>query len=117
MWFFPNELGLTPSWEQKQFTREQKINKLFPVVTGAPSDEALFIHQDMTIYMSVLEAGQELTHSQAPGRHMHLFVIKGELTLNGEHNMQDRDAARIKDLDTLTIATEQGAEFMLIDLP
>ncbi|MGZ6505355.1 MAG: pirin family protein [Tumebacillaceae bacterium] len=117
MWFFPNEQGLTPSWEQKQFTREQKLNKLFPAVSGEPSGETMIIHQDMTIYLSDLEAGHEVTHTQAPGRHMHLFIIKGEVSLNGEQHMKERDAARIKDLDTLTIATEQGAEFMLIDLP
>lgn len=117
MWFLPERKGLTPSWEQRQFSKEQQRNTLFPVVSYDGRGETLSVHQEMTIYLSNLEAGHELTHVQEPGRHMHLFVIKGAITLNGEHAMQVGDAARIADVDRLTITSSVGAEFMLIDLP
>ncbi|UFJ39319.1 pirin family protein [Brevibacillus humidisoli] len=116
IWFLPNQKGLTPSWEQKEFTKEQQTNCLFPVVSGRPNGEALSIHQDLTVYLSRLEAGRELTHQQEEGRKIYLFVISGDLQLDGEHQLSTGDSARIDERSQLHLATTAGAEFMLMDL-
>ncbi|MFC4770030.1 pirin family protein [Effusibacillus consociatus] len=117
MWFLPDTKGLTPSYEQKGFPREAKIGRLLPVVSNRKFEGNLHIHQDMTIYLSVLEAGTNLSHQSEEGRRTHLFVIDGELTLNGSEKMSQGDAARIENMTDLSFATESSAEFMLIDLP
>lgn len=117
MWFLPDTRGLTPSYEQKGFPREAKIGKLLPVVSNRNYDGNLHIHQDMTIYLSILEPGKELAYSTEAGRRTHLFVIDGTLTLNGTETMSQGDAARIENETDLRFAAESEAEFMLIDLP
>lgn len=117
MWFLPQQRGLTPSWEEKSFTKEAQRNRLLPVVSGEKRDDTLFIHQDMTLYLSTLDAGMEITHQQAPGRRIYLFVIKGDVSLDEQHHLRQGDAARITGLDTLAIRTSEGAELLLIDLP
>lgn len=93
-------------------------NALLPVVAKQPSSPGIaHIHQDLTIYLSDLEAGHELTFTQPEERNIFVFVIEGDLSLNGEADLQRRDAARITETPTLRLLTNEGARFMLIDLP
>lgn len=117
MWFLPDTRGLTPSYEQKGFPREAKIGNLLPVVSNRTYDGNLHIHQDMTLYLSVLEAGADISYRTQAGRRTHLLVIDGSLLLNGGEKMAPGDAARIEGVTDFAFATETGAEFMLIDLP
>jgi quercetin 2,3-dioxygenase len=118
LWFLPSERGLTPSYEQKAYDVRSALNALLPVVSNRIRTEStVHIHQDMTIYMSQLEAGRELSFTQQPDRKMYLFVIEGDVTLNGEAKLSRRDAARMTGLSELSIASESGAHFMFMDLP
>lgn len=116
IWFNPDERNLTPSWKQRAFPKETQVNGLLPVVSGQASSDTLQVHQDVTVYLSVLEADREVLHQQAPGRKMYVFVIQGELVLNETGVMRQGDSARIEDLSELRLKTKQGAEFMLMDL-
>ncbi len=118
LWFMPNEQGLQPSYEQIAYDLSAMKNRLLPVVSNTThADKTAFIHQDLTLYLSELEAGQALTFHQEAGRRIYLFVIEGELTLNGEQPLGKRDAARISEVEELSLQTTAGASFMLIDLP
>jgi redox-sensitive bicupin YhaK (pirin superfamily) len=116
MWVIPDQRGLSPSWEQKQFTIEQQLNQLLPVVSGKPADGVISINQDATIYLSTLESKQQLTYKQSPERKILLFVIKGELTLNEKDSLSEGDSARMTDLSDLSISSANGAQFILFDL-
>ncbi|WP_134686565.1 pirin family protein [Brevibacillus migulae] len=118
LWFMPAERGLAPSYEQKKYDQEAMKNQLLTVISGAPqSDREVFIHQDLTLYLSDLDAGKSITFTQKEDRRIYLFVIEGEVALNQETSLKKRDAARITDVTELTIATTVGASIMLIDLP
>lgn len=117
LWFLPDTSGLTPSYEQKGFPREAKIGNLLPVVSNQPDQDTLFIHQDLTIYLSILQSGMNLKYNAEPGRRTYLFVIDGSLKVNQTETMHPGDAARIEDLSEFAFETDSEAEFMLIDLP
>jgi redox-sensitive bicupin YhaK (pirin superfamily) len=116
IWIFPEQRGLTPSWEQKKFTKEQQLNQLLPVVSGKPRDGVININQDATIYLSTLESKQQLTYTQSPERKTLLFVIKGKLSLNEKETLSEGDSARMTELSDLNISTANGAQFILFDL-
>jgi quercetin 2,3-dioxygenase len=118
LWFIPETRGLTPSYEQTNFDVSKLKNQLLPVVTkNPPSDSIAHIHQDLTIFLSDLEANKEITFIQAEGRRVFVFVIEGTLMINGEAKLEKRDSARITNLHQLTFMTTSGSRFMLIDLP
>ena len=118
LWFMPGEQGLQPSYEQIAYDLSAMKNRLLPVVSNTThADKTAFIHQDLTLYLSELEAGQALTFRQEAGRRIYLFVIEGDLTLNEEQPLGKRDAARISGEEELSLQTAAGASFMLIDLP
>jgi redox-sensitive bicupin YhaK (pirin superfamily) len=117
-WILPRHKNLPPRWEQKAYTREDRRNRLFPVVSpdDAKIDGALSIDQDASVYVSSLDAGKTLTHSAKPGRHAYFFVINGDVELNGT-KLASGDQARIADETALTIKADKDSELMLIDLP
>lgn len=118
MWVFANKKGLQPSWEQKKFTKDERVNKLVPVVTSENKRDvdALRIHQDATFYLSMLTTGGQVEHALNTGRKAYLFVIYGAIKLNG-NLMQTRDAAMIEKENNLEIKADKPTEIILIDLP
>lgn len=116
LWFMPSERGLTPSYETSSYDPQRMVNTLLPVVSRTGSDQVAAIHQDMTIYLSRLEKDKVISFQQEEGRRVFLFVIEGRLTVEGIP-LGTRDTARIEALSKITIAADEEAFFMLIDLP
>ncbi|TBL79820.1 pirin family protein [Paenibacillus thalictri] len=119
LWFMPEKRGLEPSYEASRFDTSQLEGRLLPVVSREPVHGAARIHQDLTIYLSKLEALETLSFTQPKGRRMYLFVIEGKLEAAGEERVQlaTRDAARITDTERLELTAQTDSFFMLIDLP
>jgi len=118
LWFLPSKKGLTPYYEQKAYDQNATKNNFLPIVSNrVKSGNIANINQDLTIFMSELEADKTITFSQEKDRRIYVFVIEGELILNQDSKLKKRDAARITDVMHLHIETEYGASFMLIDLP
>jgi redox-sensitive bicupin YhaK (pirin superfamily) len=120
IWVLPERAGLAPSYEQKQFSTEDRTGVLLPIASGqdAPlmAKGPVKIHQDATFYVSRLRAGDRVSHELQPERRAFLYVIEGEVRLGGE-TLAAGDQARILDHATLAIAGVQQSEIILIDLP
>jgi len=115
LWILPKHKGNKPRWEQKQFTPEERQGKLLPVVSSGNLPGSLTIDQDAAIYVSSLKSGQQVIH-QNQGTHAYLFVISGDVTLNGKP-LAKGDQARVADEKKLEIRAEKDAELILLDLP
>ncbi|CDM65157.1 pirin family protein [Pyrinomonas methylaliphatogenes] len=117
IWVLPAQKGLTPSYEQAHFTPEERIGKLLPIASGrAASGRAVRIHQDATLYVSTVRPEDILAHELSAGRRAFLYVIEGELIVNGRE-LAAGDQARIDDVTRLDISTRSRGEMILIDLP
>jgi quercetin 2,3-dioxygenase len=116
MWVLPERAGLTPSYEQRQFTLEQRAGALLPVASGQGAPGAVKIHQDATFYVSRLRPGDRVAHELKPGRRAFFYVIEGEVTLN-EERLSEGDQARVTDVAELDIVGARESEVILIDLP
>jgi quercetin 2,3-dioxygenase len=126
LWIVPATQHLRPSWEQKCFSLSERSGKLLPIAVpagenGNTSSTTVQIHQDATIYTSLLAPGQSVTHKLAPGRRAYIFVINGNLQLNGE-TLAAGDQARVSSERELQLSAAPGsgtkpADFLLLDLP
>ncbi len=116
MWVHPATDGLTPSYEQKQFTPEDRLGKLLPIASGQSKGDAVKIHQDATFYVSKVRPGDRLEHEIGDGRRVFLYVIDGDVTVNGEA-FETGDQARITDLTKIEMQSTRDSEVILIDLP
>ncbi len=115
IWIQPEKAALTPSYEQKSFPEEEKRAKLRLIASRDASDGSVKINQDAKLYVSLLKAGEEVTHELAAGRHAWLQVARGAVELNGK-KMQQGDGAAITDEEKLTIKGRENAEVLLFDL-
>ena len=116
MWVLPERPGLTPSYEQKQFTLEQRTGRLLPIASGHDLPETVKVHQDVTFYVGHLREGDRVEHSCGAGRRAYLYVIEGEIKL-GDATLSTGDQARIVNPDKLDLIGLKQSEIILIDLP
>lgn len=118
LWIFANKRGLKPSWEQKQFKKEERQDRLLPVIVPEQVSDggALHIHQDASIYVSSLNKGAKVEHVMAPGRKAYVFVIDGEASLNG-NALKTRDSARLENESKISLSAASPTELILLDLP
>lgn len=115
MWVMPGQKGLPPSYEQKQFTKEQRTGRLLPIAAGADLPGVVKVHQDVTFLVGHLRAGDRVDWALAPGRRAFLYVIEGEIGL-GDEVLAAGDQARIVDRETLDLTGRIDGEVILIDL-
>jgi redox-sensitive bicupin YhaK (pirin superfamily) len=114
IWILPETPGSPPGYEQKTFPRQTRRGKLRLVGSPDGREGSLRVGQDVAIYACVLEAGEEVQHRLARGRHAWLQVAEGALELKG-HLLGEGDGAAVTDEDELDIAGK-GSEFLLFDL-
>jgi redox-sensitive bicupin YhaK (pirin superfamily) len=127
LWIMPAVDHLKPSWEQKQFSVAARSGKLLPIAVPASTEVpgAVSIHQDTTIYTSLLACGETTTHALAKGRRGYLFVLNGELKLGAKNGkpanpvtLTAGDQARITEVGEITLTGGTSpADFLLLDLP
>ena len=116
LWFESKDKDVAPSWEEKDFSKDAQLNKLLPIVSGHSQEGTLSINQDVDIYLATLEANNELSYSLKNKRKVYLFVIEGSLELNDNYDLAQGDSAQIEDNSQITLATQNRAEIILIDL-
>jgi redox-sensitive bicupin YhaK (pirin superfamily) len=116
IWFFPDTEGLTPEYEQKNFSPEQRLNVLRVVASGKKDTDGVFMHQDATMSVSRLETGHTLMYPVSSGRGVYLYLIDGSITVN-QMKLSTGDAAIVDTLDELAIAAGNDSEIALFDVP
>jgi len=117
IWVLPAQKGLAPSYEQAHFAPEERIGKLLLVASGrGESERAVKIDQDAAFYVSTVRPEDTLTHELDAKRRAFLYVIDGNVTING-HELATGDQARISAETRLEISTGSHGEMILIDLP
>ena len=115
IWLLPNQGGLKPGYEQKLFAETEKHNRLCPVVTPDGRDGSLSIHQDVSLYASVLHAGAKVEHKLAAKRGAWIQVVSGALSVN-DQSIAAGDGAAIEDADLVRVTATAASEFLLFDL-
>jgi redox-sensitive bicupin YhaK (pirin superfamily) len=113
MWIAPDEPGIEPSYEERDFSANLESGALVPVASGdARHGAALSIHQPKaTLYVTRLGDGVAVQLPVAP--HLHVFVARGSVTVKGIARLDTGDAVRIADAPQLTAAATSDAEILV----
>lgn len=115
IWIIPAERGLSPSYEEKSFSAEDKRGRLCLVASPDGAQGSLTLHQDARLYAAVLHAGDRVRHELAPGRHVYLQVAKGRLRLDGL-DLSVGDGGSTSGPGSLELEGVEDAELLLFDL-
>ncbi|HEX2889972.1 pirin family protein [Vineibacter terrae] len=117
IWVLPERNGLTPRYEQKTFSADEKRGRLRLVASPDGSAGSVVMHQDVRLYAGLLDEGAQVEHALVPGRKAWVQVARGAVTLNGVA-LQAGDGAAVDDVSTLAIAAGSAeTEILVFDLP
>jgi redox-sensitive bicupin YhaK (pirin superfamily) len=115
IWLFPRQKGVAPSYEQRAFPEAEKQGRLRVVASPDGRDGSLTIGQDASVFLSLLDANQRVTHELTPGRHAWLQVLRGSVNLNG-NALVAGDGVAVSDENALSVGATEASEVMLFDL-
>ena len=114
IWITPERKGISPGYEQRKFSPEQKRNKFCVLASPTSRDGSVKIYQDVELSTAILDAKNELTYAIRPNRHVWLQVARGSVKLN-KQSLNAGDAAAVEG-ETLQIKAENETEILLFDL-
>jgi quercetin 2,3-dioxygenase len=83
IWLLPERAGLAPGYEQRAFPEGERRGQLRLVGSSDGRDGSVTVHQDVSLYLARLWAGDEARHPIAPGRSVYVHVARGEISVNG----------------------------------
>jgi redox-sensitive bicupin YhaK (pirin superfamily) len=116
IWITPERRGLPPGYEQKYFDRADKDGLLRLVGSPDGREGSITIHQDLSMYASVLAAGAQVQHRLGQERCAWVQVATGSVELDGRA-LSEGDGAAIVSQSALTLTgTGDGAEVLVFDL-
>ncbi|MEM6447737.1 MAG: pirin family protein [Cyanobacteria bacterium P01_D01_bin.123] len=115
IWIVPNQLDLSPRYEQKQFDLAQQRGQLCLIGAKDGRDGAVTVFQDVDVYASVLSDGDAIAYTISSTRYGWVQVARGIIALN-EEPLHEGDGIQLLGDRELKIEAQTGAEILLFDL-
>ncbi|WMW79808.1 pirin family protein [Undibacterium cyanobacteriorum] len=116
IWIMPDRLNLTPSYEEKRFTAEEKRGRLRLVASPDAREGSVRIHQQASLYVGLFDEQEEARYELARDRLCYVHVARGQLTVN-QHQLEAGDALLMQAENAVQLSAGQQAEVLLFDLP
>lgn len=115
IWILPERDGVKPGYDQKFFPDGEKRKNFRLVASPDGSNGSVAINQDVKLYASLLESGDEVTHHIPDNRHAWLQVARGSILASGQL-LEQGDGAAVSDENQLVITGREMVEVLLFDL-
>ncbi len=115
IWIVPENMGITPSYEQRTFEPNELRDRLRLVASRDGRDGSVTLHQDAALYVAKLSAGRSVRHELATGRHAWIHVAVGNIVVNGVE-LGEGDGAALSDEAQFEMHATKEAEVLVFDL-
>ena len=115
IWIQPKFTGIKPSYEQKNFSAEEKRGRLRLIASPDGRDGSVSMNQDAFLYAGLFDGAEKAELSIAAGRRGYVHVARGEITVNGQA-LRAGDALKTG-AGLLTVEHGKSAEILVFDLP
>ncbi|BAQ60367.1 pirin [Geminocystis sp. NIES-3708] len=113
IWITPDHKNLTPGYEQKSFSQQDKKGKLCLLASNDGKENSLIIHQNMDLFGCILNNEEIINYELKSRDYGWIQIVKGELNING-NNIKTGDGVAINEEDKLNlISLENDTEFLL----
>jgi redox-sensitive bicupin YhaK (pirin superfamily) len=115
IWIVPHTVGLLPGYEQKAFGTDERRGRLRLIASEDGREGSVSVHQDVSLFASILPASEEVEHTMDQQRYSWLQVARGAVDVNGERAGQGDGVVGMGE-SSLRIRAEEDAEVLLFDL-
>ncbi|WP_460219071.1 pirin family protein [Psychroserpens sp. MEBiC05023] len=119
LWIIPEEINVTPNYQQRLFSLDETVNQLQTVV--APKDKleanALPISQQAYIYRTTLNNNKSIeVNLKSLLNGAYIFVVEGEVKIM-DVTLEKRDALGVYETNTVEINATKDSELVIIEVP
>jgi redox-sensitive bicupin YhaK (pirin superfamily) len=116
IWVFPNKRNVTPRYDQQQITLAGK-NVFTQILSPNGDDEGVWIYQNAWFHMGEFDGGNQTVYDLKDKTNgVYVFVIKGDITVNGQA-LNNRDGMGIINTQSLNITADSDAQILLMEVP
>lgn len=116
IWIFPNKRELTPTYQQKFFSNEDKRGRLCLILSEDKKDDSLQIMQSAKVYAGLFNGEESARLETELERSYYVHVAKGSVSINGVA-LKAGDAMKIYETyEDITISNGQECEVLIFDL-
>ena len=116
IWIQPATTGNAPGYEEKHFSRDVKLGRLYLVASSDGADGSVTIHQDAKLYVGLFDEKQNAVLELQKNRLYYVHLARGQLSVNGTV-LRAGDALMLEDEELLNLAHGVQAEVLFFDLP
>ncbi|HEX5578400.1 MAG TPA: pirin family protein, partial [Candidatus Limnocylindria bacterium] len=118
MWVLPDENGIDPGYQQLEIDDELLRGGLVTIASGMPehtNHAAITIrNRYAALHGARLQPGETVEMPQAP--YLHLFVPRGEVTLEGAGTLHEGDAVRFTASGGQRVTATEPAEILIWEM-
>jgi redox-sensitive bicupin YhaK (pirin superfamily) len=115
IWIVPDERGLPPAYGQRTVDREAARRGFALLASRDGAGESLRVHQDVSLWLALLEAGDRRELPLRPGRHAWVHVARGSADVSGR-TLHEGDGAAVSGTEVVSLAGRAAAEVLVFDL-
>jgi redox-sensitive bicupin YhaK (pirin superfamily) len=115
IWILPEREGMEPSYEQLSFSEDDRRGVLKLIGSRDGREGSVTIHQDVSLYATVLSPGQRVQHTLAPGRKGWLQVARGDVSCN-DRELHAGDGVAIEGPADIALTGRSDTEVLLFDM-
>jgi redox-sensitive bicupin YhaK (pirin superfamily) len=116
IWIQPSSRGITPSYEEKHFSTEERRGRLRLIASPDRAEGSLLIHQDAHVYAGLFDGAESAQLSVPAGRRLYVHLARGTLQANATA-LSGGDALKLAGAATLQLSDARAAEVLVFDLP
>jgi quercetin 2,3-dioxygenase len=115
IWLLPDQHNLQPEYDQQTVSQSAKSGKLKLLALRDGREGSMKIHQDASLYATLLREGDALVYPLQKHRYGWLQMIGGEIELNGKILVAG-DGASFGDEPEMRVRAKKDSEFLVFDL-
>ena len=117
IWIMPKKQNIAPSYSQKEFIKNERLNKLQLIVSPDGRSGSVEINQDAYFSMINLDPSKHITYKKYEKENgVYLFVIEGELEING-NLFKTRDGHGLEKADNIELISKKTCEVLIMEVP
>jgi quercetin 2,3-dioxygenase len=111
MWVLPDRTGITPGYQQA----ETELAGLTTIASGRHGDAVITIHnRNAALHVAKLAPSEGVELPCAP--YLHLFVARGEVTLEAVAALSAGDAVRLTDSGGQRVTADESSEVLIWEM-
>ena len=115
IWILPDTVELEPSYEQKAFGEDERRGQLRLIASQDGRAGSVTVHQDVTVFASILGEGERVEHTMDPTRFAWIQVARGSIKVN-DTVAEQGDGVMVAGESSLQIVGNEPSELLLFDL-